>query len=184
MQGVSVDLPCSKRTTDLYPESDAASFYRGFSRVCPIAGAYYKTGHITVNRHLYVGFDHRFSFHLGIIPAQSLHFPREKHRSESLGEEEGGRGACKSQRTSSIPRTPSASRGASRNTATKQCQRAACQALIGQATHKLPTIGPITGPRKTTDANTLVAIPLVHGIPHVRNDTRAVGEGCDGEETT
>ena len=24
----------------------------------------------------------------------------------------------------------------------------------------------------------------VHGIPHVRNDTRAVSEGCDGEETT
>lgn len=24
----------------------------------------------------------------------------------------------------------------------------------------------------------------VHGIPHVRNDTGAISEGCDGEETT
>jgi hypothetical protein len=24
----------------------------------------------------------------------------------------------------------------------------------------------------------------VHGIPHIRNHTRAIGEGCDGEEAT
>jgi|SRR6267154_767400 len=24
----------------------------------------------------------------------------------------------------------------------------------------------------------------VHGIPHIRNDTGAISEGCDGEETT
>ena len=34
---------------------------------------------------------------------------------------------------------------------------------MGQETHKLPTIGPRTGPRKTDDANTLVAIPRFMG---------------------
>jgi hypothetical protein len=34
---------------------------------------------------------------------------------------------------------------------------------MGMATHKLPTTGPITGPRKTDEANTLVAIPRFTG---------------------
>lgn len=32
-----------------------------------------------------------------------------------------------------------------------------------KATHKLPTTGPMTGPRKTDEANTLVAIPRFTG---------------------
>ena len=41
-------------------------------------------------------------------------------------------------------------------------------------------MGPRTGPRKTADSNTLVGI---HGIPHFCNDTGAVSQGCDSEET-